>query len=289
MFDGLITGALARVIADSVNIDNLTEIRLRVGRRLLLLTSSNGNARIYPRIAGGAYIVTKEDIDGIISRATNLSPYSVSDEMIKGYVPCKKLRIGVGGEGVSDSGKLINLKNVSYLVIRIPHQIRTAADAFINEIYDEKAGEVCNALIISPPLSGKTTALRELARIISARKNAVLIDERYELACVCDGIPTLDIGDSDVISGVPKTVAYENCIRAMNPDVLITDEIFREAEVNAICDVIRCGVKVIASVHGDSVEALKTSKLYEKLLNAVDVAVVLCKSPIGSVKEIVRL
>lgn len=288
MFDGLITGVLARVIADSVKVEYLTEIRLRVGRRLLLMTSSKNEPRIYPRIAGGAYIVTKEDIDGIILRATNLSPYSVSDEMIKGYVPSKRLRIGVGGEGVSDRGRLINLKNVSYLTIRVPHQIYTAADAFLQEIYDKDTFTVKNTLIISPPSGGKTTALRELARIISANKNVVLIDERYELACVCDGIPSLDIGDADVISGVPKTVAYENCIRAMNPDVLITDELFRDDEINAVCDVIRCGVNVIASVHGDSVAAIENS-VYKKLTDAFDVAVVLEKHPVGSVKEIVRL
>ncbi len=288
MFDGLITGVLARVIADSVKAENLTEIRLRVGRRLLLMTTLKNEPRIYPRIAGGAYIVTKEDIDGIILRATNLSPYSVSDEMIKGYVPSKRLRIGVGGEGVSDRGRLINLKNVSYLTIRVPHQIYTAADAFLQEIYDKDTLTVKNTLIISPPSGGKTTALRELARIISANKNVVLIDERYELACVSNGVPSLDIGDADVISGVPKTVAYENCIRAMNPDVLITDELFRDDEISAVCDIIRCGVNVIASVHGDSVAAIENS-VYKKLTDAFDVAVVLEKHPVGSVKEIVRL
>lgn len=279
---------LARVIADSVKAEELTEIRLRVGRRLLLMTTLKNEPRIYPRIAGGAYIVTKEDIDGIILRATNLSPYSVSDEMIKGYVPSKRLRIGVGGEGVSDGGRLINLKNVSYLTIRVPHQIYTAADAFLQEIYDKDTLAVKNTLIISPPSGGKTTALRELARIISANKNVVLIDERYELACVSNGVPSLDIGDADVISGVPKTVAYENCIRAMNPDVLITDELFRDDEISAVCDIIRCGVNVIASVHGDSVAAIENS-VYKRLTDVFDVAVVLEKHPVGSVKEIVRL
>lgn len=252
------------------------------------MTTLKNEPRIYPRLAGGAYIVTKEDIDGIILRATNLSPYSVSDEMIKGYVPSKRLRIGVGGEGVSDRGRLINLKNVSYLTIRVPHQIYTAADAFLQEIYDKDTHTVKNTLIISPPSGGKTTALRELARIISANKNVVLIDERYELACVSNGVPSLDIGDADVISGVPKTVAYENCIRAMNPDVLITDELFRDDEISAVCDIIRCGVNVIASVHGDSVAAIENS-VYKKLTDAFDVAVVLEKHPVGSVKEILRL
>ncbi|MDE5601832.1 MAG: Flp pilus assembly complex ATPase component TadA [Clostridia bacterium] len=371
MFDGLIVGNLARLIADSVKLENLAEIRLRANKRLLLLTTAN--ARIYPRQAGGCYTVTKEDIDGIIARATNLSPYSVSDEMIRGYIPCKNLRIGVGGEGVSDGGRLLNIKNVSYMVIRVPHQIRTAADGIIDKVYcvpkntyssdgesaaargeanntpiisppygdgteieeveidDRNANiipspngdvdtaaeeenlsltslphcggkdaakdtvkaavekEVRSTIIISPPCGGKTTLLRELARLISAHKNVVVIDERYELAAVSEGVPTLDIGESDVVSGVPKAVAYENCVRAMNPDVIVTDELFRVADVAAICDVMRSGVKVIASVHGDSVDSLRASDTYCELIKRFELAVVLKRKPVGQIKEIVEL
>ena len=282
MFDGLINGGLARVIADSVKQENLMEIRLRVGRRLLLLTSSAHSPRVYPRLAGGDYIVTKEDIDGIIARATDMSPYSVSDEIIKGYIPCKKLRIGAGGEGVSEGGKLLNVKNISYLVIRVPHQIFTAADGIINEVVTAPTDggverHIKSTLVISPPAGGKTTVLRELARL------------RYELAAVSEGLPTLDIGDADVVSGTPKTTAYENCIRAMDPDVIVTDEIFRPAEIDAVCDVLRSGVSVIASVHGDGVERLAASPAYSKLLDKFELAVVLGKNPVGQIKEIVNL
>lgn len=294
MFDGLINGGLARVIADSVKLENLIEIRLRIGRRLLLLTSSPYSPRVYPRFAGGDYIVTKEDIDGIIARATDLSPYSVSDEIIKGYIPCRNLRIGAGGEGVSEGGKLLNVKNITYLVIRVPHQILTAADGIINEVMTAPSDggldrSIKSTLVISPPAGGKTTVLRELARLISSRKNVVVIDERYELAAVSHGLPTLDIGDADVVSGTPKAVAYENCIRAMNPDVIVTDEIFRPAEIDAICDVLRSGVSVIASVHGEGVEELAASALYSKLIDKFELAVVLGKNPVGHIKDIVSL
>lgn len=285
MFDGLIVGGLARVIADSVKLENLMEIRLRVGRRLTLLSSKSG--RVYPRFAGGEYTVTKEDIEGIIARATNMSPYSVSDEMIRGYIPCKSLRIGVGGEGVSDRGKLLNIKNIGYLNVRIPHQIKNSADGIVDSILI--GDEVLSTLIISPPAGGKTTILRELARIISAKKNVVVIDERYELACVCDGVPTLDLGDCDIVSGVPKSVAYENCIRAMNPDVIVTDEVFTKDEVMSIVDVLRSGVKVIATVHGEDVASLENSADYAELVKRFDLAIVLAKDPVGTVRETVKL
>lgn len=285
MFDGLITGGLARVITESVKLENLMEIRLRTGKRLVLISSSGQTHRVYPRFAGGEYVVSREDVDGIIARATNLSPYSVSDEIIRGYIPYKSLRIGVGGEGVIDGGRLLNVKNISYLTIRIPHQIKDCANKIIDDVYDEQSGEIKNTLVISPPAGGKTTILRELARNISYKKNVVVIDERYELACVCDGAPALDIGECDVVSGVPKVIAYENCIRSMNPDVIVTDEIFKAAEVGAICDVLRSGVKVIASVHGDSVDALESSLEYSALIKSFQLAVVLGKDPVGQIKE----
>ncbi len=295
MFDGLITGRLADIIGECVKPEQLMEIRLRLNRRLLLLTSSAINPRVYPKSLGKPYIVSKQDIDGIIARATNYSPYSVSEEMAKGYIPCKAVRIGVGGEGVFEDGKLLNIKNPSSLVIRIPHQIRTAANGIIDSVLNKSDSEradnfgIKNTLIISPPACGKTTVLRELARILSAKTNVVVIDERYELAAVSAGECVLDVGDSEVISGVPKVVAYEACIRAMNPEVIVTDELFKPCDIAAICDVMRSGVKAIASVHGGSVEDIASSEIYAPLLKAFDLAIVLGRNPVGSVKDIVNL
>lgn len=284
MFDGLIAGNLARAICESVDVERLTELRLRAGACAVALTTSL-DRRVTLELGGKPYIVCKEDIDGIVARATNLSPYSVSDEIKRGYIPYGSMRIGVGGEGVSEGGRLLSVKNLSYMVIRVPHQIKSAADFILPKV--ERAGEVRSALIISPPGGGKTTVLRELARILSARHSVVLIDERYELAAVVNGVAALDVGEAEVISGVPKAVAYENCVRAMDPEVMITDEVFRPAEIESICDIVRCGVKVIASVHANGVEALRRDAAYAPLLAAFELAAVF--RPVGQLVETVEL
>lgn len=286
MLEELIGANLMRAVG---GLQNITEIRLRIGRPLLVCTVSGEHIR--PKQTGAYYIVSRKDIDFVLSRATNMSVYSASDEMTKGYIPATHYRIGIGGEGVMNGDKLVNVKNISYLVIRIPHQIKDAADR-IREYVFEKAGErlfARNTLVISPTGAGKTTLLRELARIASESFNVVVIDERYELCAVSKGVPALDVGDVEIVSGTPKIIAYENCVRAMNPDIIVTDELFSEKEVYAVCDIIRSGVKVFASIHGENVESIEKSRVFGELINKFDFAVTLGKNPVGRFVEKVRL
>lgn len=282
MLDDLVGADIAGIVGDE---QHVAEIRLRI-LRPLLICNIDGSRRVATHF-GLPYIVSESDIESILSRATNMSLYSASDEMKRGYIPCGKYRIGVGGEGVFDDDKYVAVKNVSYLVIRIPHQIKSVADKIKDDVFVN--GKVLNTLVISPTGAGKTTMLRELARIASDSFNVVVIDERYELCSCSHGVPSLDIGDAEVLCGVPKSIAYQNCVRAMNPDIIVTDELFGQSDVNAICDVIRSGVKAFASLHGDSVERLKNNAIYKPLFDVFELAIVLCKSPIGAISQKVKL
>lgn len=265
------------------DVNGLCEIRLRLNRPLLLLTIYGD--RIYPSINNKRYIVTKKDIDTIIINATNMSLYSAQDEIVRGYISINCYRIGIAGEGVMDGTKLVNVKNISYLVIRIPKEVKGIADFIVRDFN----GGVYNTLVISPTGAGKTTLLRELARVQSYNQNVIVIDERYELCSMFNGESALDIGDVEVISGIPKTIAYEQCIRAMNPDVIVTDEVFCNQEVDALIDIVRCGVKVFASLHGNSVSSLHSSEIFKPLIDVFEYAVVLSKNPVGRVVERVWL
>ena len=258
----------------------LAELRMRVNRPLVACRI-DGTRAVVSKF-GAPYIVRQKDIDDVMTRATDMSYYSASEEMKRGYVPCKHYRIGVGGEGILEGGKLMGIKNIAFLVIRVPHQIKGIADKIAADVFRD--GKPRNTLIVSPTGGGKTTLLRELARIASNSFNVVVIDERYELCAMSKGVPLLDIGDAEVVSGVPKKDAYENCVRAMNPDIIVTDELFGIEDVKSVLDVMRCGVSVFATLHGESVDGVQSSE-FAPLVDAFDVLYVLGKNPVGTIIE----
>lgn len=277
MLEDLLGERIAKMVGDEKII---AELRVRVGRPLLACLI-DGKRRVVSSY-GAPYIVTQKDVEDVLARATNMSFYSASDEMKRGYVPCKHYRIGVGGEGILEGGKLMGIKNIAFLVIRVPHQIKGIADKIAADVFRD--GKLRNTLIVSPTGGGKTTLLRELARIASNSFNVVVIDERYELCAMSKGVPLLDIGDAEVVSGVPKKDAYENCVRAMNPDIIVTDELFGIEDVKSVLDVMRCGVSVFATLHGESVDGVQNSE-FAPLVDAFDVVYVLGKNPVGTIIE----
>ena len=282
MFQGLVTGVMAAAVAAVADEGAVTELRLRVGRPLVVLTAE---ARRTARLPSGApFVVRRDDIERVLAVASDFSVYAVNDQLVRGYVSRRGIRIGVAGEGVAEGGRLITVKHIAFLTVRIPHEVKGAADGVRGAVF---GGGVKNTLVISPPYGGKTTMLRELARLASERYDTLVIDERFELAAAENGVPTLDVGDCDVVSGVGKLAAYENTIRAMNPEVIVTDELFRGEEAEAVADIARSGVKVFASLHGDGVESVAGSPEFRRLLDVAETYIVLTPRPrAGTVREV---
>lgn len=265
---------------------NAKEIRMRVGKPL---SCYDGEKKFFVSDNGKPYVVTARDVDYVLGKASGYSLYSVTDNLVDGFISYDGgIRIGVAGEGVSVRDNVFNLKYPTSLVIRIPTEIKGQADEIAKKII--KNGEFRNVLVIAPPSGGKTTLLREIARVASDKGfNVCVIDERHEIAGAVKGVSGLDVGKcTDVVSGIKKTKAYECAVRSMNPDVVITDEIYGRDEAEAVLDAMRAGVKVAASLHAESVEELKNT-VYEQLQKAMDVTIVLSKKNfVGEIKEIVE-
>ena len=126
-----------------------------------------------------------------------------------------------------------------------------------------KDNEPVNTLIVSPPGCGKTTLLRDIARVLSIRGIKVAIcDERSEIADMYDSIPSFDLGPrTDIIDGCNKRYGISMLIRTMSPHVIITDEIGDRYDVEAIKQCTNAGVKIITSIHGSNKEDLLKSKI----------------------------
>ncbi len=189
------------------------------------------------------------DIADCVYRAGKYSVYSVEEQIKSGFITAENgERIGLSGEYVLEGGKPLALRNFTSLCIRVPHAVVGCGE----KIYARclKDG-IKNLLLASPPGLGKTTILRDLARLISlhTRKNILICDERGELSC-------LDIGEScDVMKYADKKTAFGSGIRAMRPDIIVTDEL-SDTDCAAVKQAIYAGVNVLASAHFAKMEEI---------------------------------
>ena len=281
MLIDLFSGVLRKLIAPFSE-KEIYEIRLRLNRPVTVLTV-NGQAKL-KLDSGALYMAKQSDFDRILGVASNYSVYSVMEELVNGFLKYEGgIRIGATGEGVCEKGKLISIKNFSGLIVRVPHEVIGCGEEIKKII---KSEGINNLLVVSPPNCGKTTVLRDLARLFSYEAQTLIIDERGELAALMNGEPTLDVGECDVIANVPKYIAYENCIRSASPELIVTDEVFKESEINSLIDITRCGVRVFASLHAQGVQSLKSNNNFKELLKRFDgVAVLTSKPSMGTLKH----
>ncbi len=255
--------------------EELCEIRVR----------SNKNLVVYTFVGRYVtdYIATQEDIDYILKIATSRSLYAVEESIKCGYISCDGgIRIGLSGEAVLDNGKLRSIKNINSLVIRIAKSVQNLPMEVLPII-----NNFDNTLILSPPFLGKTTLLREMTRRLSDKGNDILvIDERNEISATVDGKQNLDLGaNTDVMVGVPKIACYEGAVRTMAPDIIVTDEIFGEREVDCLVDSVRSGVKVMATAHACNIDKFLLNKSYAPLKEIMANYLLLGDS-VGAVKEV---
>ena len=196
--------------------------------------------------------ITCEDLENMIHKAAEYAIYAVLDQMVKGFITIRGgVRIGIAGELVMDCGKVVAVKNISSLCVRLPHQVKNCSSPVLPYLFETK--RPVSTLIVAPPGAGKTTLLRDLAWQIGQKYpslNTLILDERGELAACYQGEHQLDVGQNcDVITGGNKAFGFENGLRSLRPDVVITDEIATTEDVAMLQRAVRSGVTVIASVH----------------------------------------
>ncbi len=256
----------------NININSINEIRLRVGAPVVL--NVNGNNKIL--YAGGIDSVNNEkvicnssDIQKILLNISNNCLYSINDQLINGYITLQSgVRIGVAGEVVSVNNQIKTIKNISSLNIRIPHFIKNCSlKAFLSIV---SCNKIKNSLILSPAGAGKTTFLRDLTHQLIEKLNGINIlvaDERCEIATAINMMENTVVNSVDVYSNCSKKFAFENGIRSMNPDVIITDELNFSSDSEIIEHAITCGVKVVASIHANNINDLCNKPNFKSILN----------------------
>ena len=265
-----------------IETDKLFEIRLRCGFPIQLNIQGKKaflTEEGYSLFENNAFCCDEKTISYIIGELTEHSLYAFNDRIRNGYLTTKDaIRVGLAGECVYDNDKLITVKNITSLNIRVPHEIKGCAEKIYPIVLDGNI--INNTLIISPPFFGKTTLLKDLARIINEKqkKSLLIIDERGEFESVKGQY-------IDKIRYSDKLYALTYGLRSMSPEIVITDELIEKNDWRCAQSAVNSGLNIIASCHAQNVSDLQKKEYFIKGL--FDRYIVLDnKNCFGVVKEV---
>ena len=261
---------------------SLEEIRIRAGRPLELIgdgvrafVSDEGTLPCAP---DKAYIVGKDDCVQLLDLISNHSLYTLEEELRRGYVTVRGgHRVGLAGRAVLDKGTVSRIRDIACFNIRIARERLGCARKLAPLLAGAADAGVLHTLIVSPPGYGKTTIARDLARLLSSgdawptQRSGLkvgIVDERSELAGCVDGIPCFDVGPrTDVLDACPKAEGMMMLIRSMSPELIVVDEIGREADADSIREAVLCGIRVVATAHGSSWHDIRARPVMQQLID----------------------
>jgi len=164
------------------------------------------------------------------------------------------------------------IRNRQGTIIGLTCRVGRAVYGTINTIRDLIQTEK-SILILGKPGVGKTTVIREIARILSdeMQKRVVIIDTSNEIAGDSD-IPHIGIGRARRMQ-VPKTeLQHQIMLEAIEnhmPEAIVIDEIGTELEALAARTIGERGVQLIGTAHGNDLESLLKNPVLTDLIGGV--------------------
>lgn len=255
------------LIIKNFSFNDITEIRLRVNERIIIVIK---NKKYFLKDENNEFVVINRFVlDNFIKKISENSLYAFNDNIINGYITLEKgIRVGLCGTVVMDGNKVITIKDFQSVNIRIPHTIRNCCVPAYDFLVDDK---VKNTLIVSAPGCGKTTFLRDFIFQLNEKSvplNILIADERNEICSVSNGETNQYLGGfCDIYTNCSKDFAFKNGIRSMSPDVIVTDEIDLDRDLNSLIEAMNCGVNVVATIHARDLKQLKQKKGFDEIID----------------------
>jgi stage III sporulation protein SpoIIIAA len=127
-------------------------------------------------------------------------------------------------------------------------------------------------LLLGRPGVGKTTILREAARILAETKRVVIVDTSNEIGGDGD-VPHPAVGRARRMQVSMPSLQHEVMIEAVenhNPEVIVIDEIGRELEAAAARTINERGVQLIGTAHGNTLENLLLNPTLSDLVGGIE-------------------
>lgn len=159
------------------------------------------------------------------------------------------------------SGKIVGL------TCRVGRAVFGTIDILLDVVRSGKS--IC---LLGRPGIGKTTMLRECARILSDdRKRVVIVDTSNEIAGDGD-IPHPGIGHARRMQVADPALQHNVMIEAVEnhmPQVVVIDEIGTEAEAGAARTIAERGVQLIGTAHGQTLENILMNPTLSDLVGGI--------------------
>ncbi len=160
-----------------------------------------------------------------------------------------------------------NLGKIVGLTCRVGRAVYGTTDIIKDYIEGGKS-----LLILGRPGIGKTTMLREAARILADNKRVVIVDTSNEIAGDGD-VPHPAIGKARRMQVAEPSQQHEVMIEAVenhNPEVIVIDEIGRELEARAARTIAERGVQLIGTAHGNTLQNLLINPTLADLVGGIE-------------------
>jgi stage III sporulation protein SpoIIIAA len=167
--------------------------------------------------------------------------------------------------------RISGIRNRQGNVVGLTCRVGRAVFGTIDVVQDIlKSGQ--NLLLLGRPGVGKTTLLREAARVLAENKRVIIVDTSNEIAGDGD-IPHPAIGRARRMQVARPSLQHEVMIEAVEnhmPEVIIIDEIGRQLEAEAARTIAERGVQLVGTAHGNSLENLLMNPTLCDLVGGID-------------------